>query len=73
MCHYGGRNPISLRPELATALVEEIDRLRAELTTLRGQHVTRWNVEPQGEYLLICEGGHHRSEKCEYVRYARAL
>ena len=39
MCHYGGRYPIPLRPELATALVEEIEQLRKTVDELVAQLV----------------------------------
>lgn len=29
----------------------------------------RWNIERDGDALLICEGCHHRADKCEFVRY----
>ena len=32
----------------------------------------RWNIEPDGNDLLICENNHDKGEKCEYVRYVRA-
>ena len=32
----------------------------------------RWNVEMDGDDLLVCFNGHEKGEKCEYVRYVRA-
>jgi len=28
-----------------------------------------WNIQRDGDALLICEGDHHRSQDCEYERY----
>jgi hypothetical protein len=31
----------------------------------------RWNIERDGDDLLVCEGHHHKSEGCKFVRYRR--
>ncbi len=37
-----------------------------------GEHIRRWNIEPDGDDLLICDGNHDKHEKCEYIRYTPA-
>lgn len=56
--------------EALSRLSGERDELKAELARL--YDTRRWNIERDGNDLLICEGDHHRSEKCEFERYARA-
>lgn len=36
MCHYGGRNPISLPPVYATRMADEIERQAQEISRLQG-------------------------------------
>ena len=49
--------------ELAQVASEEITRLRAAL---------KWNIERDGDDLLICEGDHERHEDCTMQRWVRA-
>ncbi len=35
----------------------------------RGNKHTRWNIEQEGDDLIICKGEHEKSEACAYVRY----
>lgn len=48
----------------------EIDRLRIELSELRAKaEVHRWNIEKDGDDLLVCFNEHEKGEKCNYVRF----
>jgi hypothetical protein len=47
--------------------VDEIERLRAELAAERDKR--RWNIEEDGDALLICKGQHEKHEGCTFVRY----
>lgn len=33
---------------------------------------SRWNIDRDGDDLLICFGDHEKGDKCEYVRYVPA-
>ena len=44
--------------------------LLAALSAFLDTH--RWNIERDGEALLICEGQHEKHEPCEYQRYVLA-
>ncbi len=35
------------------------------------QEHRRWNIERDGDALLICEGDHDKSQGCQYIRYIR--
>lgn len=48
----------------------DVERLRAEVERLKAK--LRWNIEEDGNDLLICDGVHEKDAKCEYVRYTRA-
>ncbi len=37
------------------------------------QRTRRWNIEKDGSDLLICDGAHEKSERCEYKRYVLAV
>lgn len=53
----------------ALEAADTIEWLTAELAEAR--HRARWNVEPDGDDLLVCFGDHEKSEKCEYIRFTR--
>ncbi len=44
--------------------------LRAALEAER--HRSRWNIDQDGEDLLVCFGDHDKGEKCDFVRFVRA-
>lgn len=48
----------------------EIARLRKEAS--ENNFKRQINIEFDGDDILICDGDHHRSEKCEFVRYVPA-
>ena len=48
---------------------EAITALRAALSE---PDTRRWNIERDGEALLICDGQHENHESCEYRRYVLA-
>ena len=55
--------------------LDENVRLYGQIATLKaqaGEHIRRWNIEPDGDDLLICDGNHDKHEKCEYIRYTPA-
>ena len=41
---------------------DEIERLR---------EARRWNIELDGDDLLVCFEDHDKGEKCEYIRFRR--
>ena len=47
------------------ALVAEVERLKQEPVHVR----ERWNIETDGDDLLICFNMHDKHEKCDYQRY----
>lgn len=56
--------------EIVDEAAREIDRLRQENADLYRHH--RWNIEEDGDALLICRRDHEKSEPCNYVRYVPA-
>jgi len=42
--------------------------VRALLTRTEAGVSHRWDIERDGDDLLVCEGDHHRSEGCSFVR-----
>lgn len=50
-------------------LAECRKKLEAALKAQAGEHTRRWNIEPDGNDLLVCKGDHDKDEKCEYIRY----
>jgi hypothetical protein len=50
--------------------VTEEHRLTARVAELEAMR--RWNIEQDGDDLLVCFNDHEKGEKCEYVRYVRA-
>ena len=61
--------------EEALKVADEGRNYANELLSLKaqeGEHIRRWNIEPDGDDLLICDGNHDKHEKCEYIRYTPA-
>mgnify|MGYP003651715035 CR=1 FL=1 len=58
------------RADLIEAQVSLIERQAAEITRLRA--ALKWNIERDGDDLLICEGGHERHEGCTMQRWVKA-
>ena len=50
--------------------VSVVDALRAALEA--EHHHSRWNIDRDGDDLLICFGDHDKGEKCDYVHFVRA-
>lgn len=60
-------------PSLFIEMADEIDRLTAQLEKAReALERHRWNIEEDGDDLLVCDGLHEKSEGCQYVRYTPA-
>lgn len=49
---------------------DRIEAQAAEITRLRA--ALKWNIERDGDDLLICEGDHERHEDCTMQRWVRA-
>ena len=52
--------------------VDDVHALRAEVERLKQEPVhvrERWNIETDGDDLLICFNMHDKHEKCDYQRY----
>lgn len=56
---------VKLKDRFIDGLLTETEALRKQLQS------HRWNIEEDGNDLLICKNDHEKSESCEYVRYAR--
>jgi hypothetical protein len=54
-----------------TALKVRVAELEKERAAWLRSH--RWNVETDGDDLLVCSGDHEKAEGCTYVRYVPAL
>jgi hypothetical protein len=52
--------PVGMLNQKLTARVAELEQQR------------RWNIEQDGDDLLVCFDSHEKGEKCEWVRYTRA-
>ena len=49
-----------------------ISNIQKALSAPAEQPSHRWNIERDGDALLICFNEHDKGEKCEYVRYVPA-
>jgi hypothetical protein len=54
----------------AAALLRRMAARIEELEKALARH--HWNIEEDGDDLLICDGQHEKSEPCRYVRYSPA-
>jgi hypothetical protein len=56
------------RATIAAGMMKIRGRLEGAAETTQPH---RWNIEQDGDDLMICEGNHHRAAGCEWVRYRR--